>query len=309
MQVQLPKAEVERAISAPAPASNIELSKVGELPPLERRRIDIENRAFQAPVNSSGAGGGQVTTAHAGQSIVEGSTANLSASQNLTEQLPEEAIQFDDVPTEDFSLPPREATNRSAAQANPPPPTGTTVLTPALVTTQLTSEIALDADSPVDVQFEETFRSSASERSNISTAVLASAPRVVAQVANHLIANINSALMTGERSVELRLDPPELGRVILTLTPADQGISGQVLAERSDTLELLRRSLDELARELHDQGFGDVALSLGAFEDNSDPSRNFAEDAPDEFLGSDVPPDETQTIHLSLTNERLDIRL
>jgi flagellar hook-length control protein FliK len=64
------------------------------------------------------------------------------------------------------------------------------------------------------------------------------------------------------RRVEIRLDPPELGRVQIELRPVDGGLQAVVLAQRPETHELLRRHADLLIRDLVDAGFGAVTLDF-----------------------------------------------
>ena len=65
-------------------------------------------------------------------------------------------------------------------------------------------------------------------------------------------------------TVEIRLDPPELGRVQIHLTPTDGGLQAVVLADRPETGDLLRRHAAELARELGEAGYGEVSLDFAA---------------------------------------------
>jgi hypothetical protein len=85
--------------------------------------------------------------------------------------------------------------------------------------------------------------------------------------------------------VELRLDPAELGRVTLTLVPAEAGLHVSVQAERSETLDLLRRSIGLLEQELRDLGYANTGFSFG--EDRRPPDRSAAAQAP---VGSDATP-------------------
>lgn len=67
------------------------------------------------------------------------------------------------------------------------------------------------------------------------------------------------------RKVELRLDPPELGRVEIHLAPTERGaLHATVVAERAETHELLRRHGEVLARELGAAGYSDVTLSFSS---------------------------------------------
>lgn len=84
----------------------------------------------------------------------------------------------------------------------------------------------------------------------------ASPEAVVSQVAG----GIGKA---NERKLEIRLDPPELGRVQIQLTTTDTGLQAVVLAQRAETHDLLRRHAEMLAQELASAGYGSVDLSFG----------------------------------------------
>lgn len=70
--------------------------------------------------------------------------------------------------------------------------------------------------------------------------------------------------MSQDGQIELRLDPEELGPVRVSLSPTDGAMTVHLSAERSETLEMLRRHSDALARELRDIGYGDVTFHFGA---------------------------------------------
>ena len=80
---------------------------------------------------------------------------------------------------------------------------------------------------------------------------------------------------THDRRVEIRLDPPELGRVQIHLKPIDGGVQAVVLADRPETQDLLRRHADQLARELGEAGYGSVSLDFAAGGD-TEPHRESA---------------------------------
>ncbi|MFO7853680.1 MAG: flagellar hook-length control protein FliK [Paracoccaceae bacterium] len=65
--------------------------------------------------------------------------------------------------------------------------------------------------------------------------------------------------------VELRLDPPELGLVRVSLSASDGATHALVIAERPETADLLRRHAELLSRELASAGQGrvDVEVSTG----------------------------------------------
>ena len=63
---------------------------------------------------------------------------------------------------------------------------------------------------------------------------------------------------TSSGSVEIKLNPEELGRVKLVMTLQDAGMVVAFSAERSETMELIRRHVDLLAQELRQSGHQSV---------------------------------------------------
>jgi Flagellar hook-length control protein FliK len=82
-----------------------------------------------------------------------------------------------------------------------------------------------------------------------------------------------------DTSIEVRLDPPELGRVSIDF----EGRGGDIIratvaAEAPDTLELMRRNIDILQRELEKSGLANIDLQFrerGAQSDASFSSERF----------------------------------
>jgi flagellar hook-length control protein FliK len=66
-----------------------------------------------------------------------------------------------------------------------------------------------------------------------------------------------------DRPVELTLAPEELGKVRLSLASVEGAITVSVLAERPETLDLLRRNIELLAKDLRELGFSNVTFSFG----------------------------------------------
>lgn len=75
-------------------------------------------------------------------------------------------------------------------------------------------------------------------------------------------------------TVEIRLDPPELGRVHIHLTPTEQGgVVATVLAERPETHDFLRRHAETLTRDLNAAGYGSVSLEFSTGGQNAPAGR------------------------------------
>lgn len=64
------------------------------------------------------------------------------------------------------------------------------------------------------------------------------------------------------RPVEITLSPEELGRVRLAVTSSEAGILVNVLAERPETIDLLRRHIGNLENAFQDLGYQDIAFSF-----------------------------------------------
>ena len=77
----------------------------------------------------------------------------------------------------------------------------------------------------------------------------------------------DAAPRAAEAAIEITLHPEELGRLKLTLTGSEGAQLLQVVAERPETLDLVRRHIDLLMREFGAQGFGGLNVSLGSNRD------------------------------------------
>ncbi len=86
-------------------------------------------------------------------------------------------------------------------------------------------------------------------------------PQLAARIAEQVVAQMTER--QGNR-IELRLDPPELGRMSVRLHPADGGVTAMLSIERPETEALLRQHAHLLERALGDAGFRQVSLGFGA---------------------------------------------
>lgn len=72
-----------------------------------------------------------------------------------------------------------------------------------------------------------------------------------------------AAPVLAQGAVEITLSPEELGRVRMTLSAGEGGMVVSVLAERAETLELMRRNIDQLARDLQAMGYAGLSFAFG----------------------------------------------
>lgn len=93
-----------------------------------------------------------------------------------------------------------------------------------------------------------------------------------------------------DRGVELTLSPEELGRVRMMLSTHDGALTLAIQADRPETIDLMRRHIDQLAQDFRDLGFTDVSFSFS--RDDTAPGGQEAErgtGAPTVALATDGP--------------------
>ncbi|MEM9010066.1 MAG: flagellar hook-length control protein FliK [Pseudomonadota bacterium] len=98
---------------------------------------------------------------------------------------------------------------------------------------------------------------------NTAPAPQTPAPQTPAIVARTAEAMVQSLQAQTDGTIELVLDPPELGRLSFTFSGPEQALTAQLTAERGDVQELMRRHADLLAAVLEEAGYGGVSLSFG----------------------------------------------
>ena len=93
----------------------------------------------------------------------------------------------------------------------------------------------------------------------------AATPRaeMAAHVARQLVEVMGQA---GNRPIEIALSPVELGRVRMGISKEDGKITINILAERPDTLDLMRRHIDQLGQTFRSMGYEQISFSFGQGE-------------------------------------------
>ena len=100
-------------------------------------------------------------------------------------------------------------------------------------------------------------------------------PQALAKVVPQVIDAI-ARFAPGE--VEIALNPEELGSLRLRMQTSDGGMLVVISAERIETQELIRRSIDILAQDLKDIGFDDIAFHFADRDPTHDPLLTSADD-------------------------------
>ncbi|WP_170833415.1 flagellar hook-length control protein FliK [Litoreibacter albidus] len=124
----------------------------------------------------------------------------------------------------------------------------------------------------------------------------------------HISAQICVAVeASDERSVEIRLDPEELGRLRIVLSPKDGGIVVTVFSEKPEVLDLMRRNTNQLETDFSDIGYDGASFSFRKESRDADDLL----DAPSSKTNETTPVSSPPEVHLQIdgTTTSLDLRL
>lgn len=133
----------------------------------------------------------------------------------------------------------------------------------AQAATQAQREITEKALKPADV--DSILSAMPAERHTTATGTsvpvaAAATPETARQAAAQLAVAVTNS---NGKTTEIALNPEELGRVKLSLSAADGVITVNLLADRPETQDLLRRHIDMLAQEFRQLGYTSISFSFG----------------------------------------------
>lgn len=134
-----------------------------------------------------------------------------------------------------------------------------------------------------------------------TTSVAVQASQAQTAAATQIVAAIKTERVGNSNTIEVRLDPPELGRVRIDLSmETADAVKAVLTAERSETLEHLRRNTGDLMEQLRQAGFTTVDLEF-----SSHGSSQFEQDetAASAELEADAPLQNNDMIYLSLRDD------
>ena len=152
----------------------------------------------------------------------------------------------------------------STVQTSHSSPTAPKFIQPALTNHPGAVEATPDLQLfPSEPQVAHNWETTASQTQPIAARARASLPP---QVAGQIF---DAVRQTPNRPVDIALSPEELGKVRLSVATNDTGIVVNVLAERPETLDLLRRNIDQLGEAFQELGFADIAFSFAGGEQAS----------------------------------------
>lgn len=123
------------------------------------------------------------------------------------------------------------------------------------------------------------------------------------QITQQVVAAI---AQSGGGSIEITLNPEELGRVRVQLTPSDTGTFVVLQSERPDVLDVLRRHIDLLAQDLGDAGFENLEFDFSGFDNDNEREGQDADGSTD---GQPQATLVTTNYRINLSDTGLDLRL
>lgn len=111
-----------------------------------------------------------------------------------------------------------------------------------------------------------------------------------------------------DRPVEIALNPEELGRVRMVLSPSDAGVTVLISTERIETQDLMRRHIELLATEFRRLGYDDIGFEFSndGGKTSSQPERASSEN---DSLEQDAPEQHPAKPAQRLASSGLDLRL
>jgi len=113
------------------------------------------------------------------------------------------------------------------------------------------------------------------------------------------------------RPTEIALSPQELGRVRMSVVAEDGAITVSIIAERPETLDLMRRHIDQLGQTFKSMGYESISFAFGQGADSGDHAGSGPGGDPSSGgQQATATPDESTIIHLDAAPARgVDVRL
>ena len=136
-----------------------------------------------------------------------------------------------------------------------------------------------------------------------------------AETPRHVAQQLAEAVATnGKRNVDVSLNPRELGHVNMRVSTTDTGVMVFIQAERPETEDLMRRHIQDLAREFKEMGFSDISFQFGSDTRPGQSDDTETSGRPGGSSGSgDGDAMEADTLplaqHLNISADGLDIRI
>jgi flagellar hook-length control protein FliK len=184
--------------------------------------------------------------------------------------------------------------------ATPPPSLGAPV--PTLTTDPGEDHRRVFDPAPPDIRFS----AEAVSRPGIQTSHVSQTPDLPRHIAHQMAEAVHRN--GGDRGVDLLLNPAELGRVRISLSPGEAGMTVQILADRPETLDLIRRHIDLLAQDFQSLGYEATDFAFAQHQDNARSGTSQNSPHPTENLDAEAS-EMAEHPGTSILTDRVDIRL
>ncbi|GFE64423.1 flagellar hook-length control protein FliK [Litoreibacter roseus] len=256
-------------------------------------KAEEKEQAVPAAAMRTAPGNDADSIAHArkANSSSQVSTDDLSGSKTAAK------VQAQDAPaSEDFLKSPERANSGEPRKADPPrvkstPDSVPVETAPKVVDSKIDLGPKLEIFEQNNSPLQQATTRVATEVGGARTIVTATNTEVAVKT-EQVSLQITQAIKTADaREIEVRLDPEELGKVRLVLSQRENGMSVQIIAERPETLDIMRRNASELSADLHQAGFENTEFSFEHRE-----NQNSSEDTTGSSSGQDSATDDSNTV-------------
>lgn len=114
-----------------------------------------------------------------------------------------------------------------------------------------------------------------------------------------------------DRPVEIALNPRELGRVRMSISAAETGITVSMIAERPETLDLMKRNIDQLTVEFESIGYSNInfAFAEGEAQTGFTDPKDADSDAAPAVITLEMQDDDLPSLSQVRISDGVDIRL
>jgi flagellar hook-length control protein FliK len=167
------------------------------------------------------------------------------------------------------------------------------------------TSIRLESVAFTDTSIAQTSEQSQPRNTSPQHPATANLPQIARQ-----LADVMPQLST--RQMTISLSPDELGKVQLSLSAAEKGMVVNVVTERAETLDLLRRNIAELGQEFQAMGYDNIEFSFAQSNTQSDTDFANEDTADSDLPTADLPETDAPEMITQLAlsaSKSLDIRL
>ncbi|MFY0659794.1 MAG: flagellar hook-length control protein FliK [Shimia sp.] len=143
--------------------------------------------------------------------------------------------------------------------------------------------VDIQANQSVDMVIAAADETNNSSRSIMSSQEAASQARLSNSAPNpaYVVRQVADAFKMADKNlIELAMDPPELGKVRMSMTETGGVMTVNIAAENQATTELMRRHIDMLRKDFMEMGYQDVSFSFeqqGSDGQNAQGGNDFAQ--------------------------------